>query len=177
MAEAHDLAGEAEDAIRFGQREVKAALRGLGVASDISEAGSLDLLPPSKRPAMGGLGMQSVLQPARPVMGPLQGAGGEVADLVRRLAGAQANYSGWPIFNGKYVEYPRFRKEWWAYKQTYHGHVRDELACRSLKERSLASSIQILVNKHRRPARGMGHAGPMLRPARKVHSGGPGACH
>jgi hypothetical protein len=44
------------------------------------------------------------------------------------------------------VEYPRFQKEWWAYRQTYHGHVRDELVCRSLKERSLASSVRILVN-------------------------------
>ncbi len=62
------------------------------------------------------------------------------------LMGAQANDSGWPTFNGKYVEYPRFRKEWWAYRQTYHGHVRDELVCRSLKERSLASSVKVLVN-------------------------------
>jgi hypothetical protein len=60
--------------------------------------------------------------------------------------GAQANDSGWPTFSGKYAEYPRFRKEWWAYRQTYHGHVRDELVCRSLKERSLASSVKILVN-------------------------------
>jgi hypothetical protein len=34
----------------------------------------------------------------------------------------------------------------WAYRQTYHGHVRDELVCRSLKEKSLASSVKILVN-------------------------------
>ncbi len=60
--------------------------------------------------------------------------------------GAEANDSGWPTFSGKYVEYPRFRKEWWAYRQTYHGHVRDELVCRSLKERSLASSVKVLVN-------------------------------
>ncbi len=45
-----------------------------------------------------------------------------------------------------YVEYPQFRKEWWAYRQTYHGHVREELVCRSLKERSLASSVKVLVN-------------------------------
>jgi hypothetical protein len=44
------------------------------------------------------------------------------------------------------VEYPRFRKEWWAYRQTYHGHVKDELVCRSPKEKSLASSVQMLVN-------------------------------
>ncbi len=31
-------------------------------------------------------------------------------------------------------------------RHTYHGHVRDELVCRSLKERSLASSVKILVN-------------------------------
>jgi ribulose bisphosphate carboxylase small subunit len=50
------------------------------------------------------------------------------------------------VFNRKYVEYPRFRKEWWAYTQTYHSHVRDELVCRSLKERSPASGVRILVN-------------------------------
>jgi hypothetical protein len=41
---------------------------------------------------------------------------------------------------------PRFRKGWWAYRQTYHGHVSDELVCHSLKEGSLASSVRILVN-------------------------------
>jgi hypothetical protein len=50
------------------------------------------------------------------------------------------------VFNGRYVKYPRFRKEWWAYRQTYHGHVRDELACRALKEKSLASCVRVLVN-------------------------------
>ncbi len=34
----------------------------------------------------------------------------------------------------------------WAYRQTYQGHVRDELVCRSLKEKSLVSSVKILVN-------------------------------
>jgi hypothetical protein len=62
------------------------------------------------------------------------------------LMGAQANDSGWPTFSGKCVEYSRFRKEWWAYRQTYHGHVRDELVCRSLEERSLASNVRMLVN-------------------------------
>jgi hypothetical protein len=62
------------------------------------------------------------------------------------LMGAQANDSGWPTFSGRYVKYPRFRKEWWAYRQTYHGLVRDELVCRSLKEKSLASSVRMLVN-------------------------------
>jgi hypothetical protein len=46
----------------------------------------------------------------------------------------------------EYVKYPHFQKDWWAYRQTYHGHVRDELVCRSLKEKGLASSVRILVN-------------------------------
>jgi hypothetical protein len=73
------------------------------------------------------------------------GAGDELAALMQGLIGAQANDSGWPTFSGKYVEYPRFRKEWWAYRQTYHGYVRDELVCHSLKEKSLASGVKMLV--------------------------------
>ncbi len=69
-----------------------------------------------------------------------------MSTLMRGMMNAQANDSGWPTFSGKYVEYPRFRKEWWAYRQTYHGHKRDELVCRSLKERSLASNVRLLVN-------------------------------
>ncbi len=126
-AEAHDLAGEAEDAVRAGQQKVKAALRRVGASSDLSETGSMDLpLPRRGRVAGGQLGGQNVRIAAppsgRPLMGPLNGPGGEVADLVRCLAGVQANDSGWSLFNGKYVENTRFRKEWWAYWQTYHGH-------------------------------------------------------
>jgi hypothetical protein len=55
------------------------------------------------------------------------GLGSEMTNLIRCLSGAQANDSGWPVFKGKYKEYPRFRKEWWAYRRTYHGHVSDEL--------------------------------------------------
>ncbi len=45
VAEVHDLAGEAGDAIKSGEREIKVALRRLGVASDIYEAGNLYLPP------------------------------------------------------------------------------------------------------------------------------------
>ncbi len=79
----------------------------------------------------------------RPRMG---GAGSDLSALMQGLMGAQANNSGWPTFSRKYAEYPRFRKEWWAYRQTYHGHVRDELVCHNLKERSLAGGVQMLVN-------------------------------
>jgi hypothetical protein len=47
--EAHELVSEAEEAIRVNQRTIKAALRGLGAAWDISEASSLNVLPPPPR--------------------------------------------------------------------------------------------------------------------------------
>jgi hypothetical protein len=64
---------------------------------------------------------------------------------MRGMMSAQANDDGWPTFGGKYVEFPRFRKEWWAYRQTYHGHVRDELVCRILKEKSLGGDARMMV--------------------------------
>jgi hypothetical protein len=76
----------------------------------------------------------------------IKGVNGELSALMRGMMNAQANDTGWPTFSGKYVEYPQFCKEWWAYRQTYHGHVRDDLVCRSLKERSLASNVRVLVN-------------------------------
>jgi hypothetical protein len=144
--EAHELVSEAEEAIRVNQRTIRAAHRGLGVALDISEASSLNALPPPLRPVMGNLAAPTWPPRAEPSRTAPFGAGGELANLMRGLLGAQANDSGWPTFSKKYAEYPRFRKEWGAYRQTYHGHVRDELVCRSLKEKSLASSVRILVN-------------------------------
>jgi hypothetical protein len=53
-----------------------------------------------------------------------------LATLVRCLGGAQANANGaslffiCPIFKGRHVEYPKFKKEWWAYQRMYHAHVR-----------------------------------------------------
>jgi hypothetical protein len=168
--EAHELVSEAGEAIKASRETIKAALRGMGAASDISEISCLAGVPrpPPVRPAMGNLVLPAWPprgQPAVPTWPPQStpaasvwpppdmpprptpgGAGDELAILMQGLMGAQANDSGWPTFSGKYVEYPRFRKEWWAYRQTYHGHVRDELMCRNLKERSLASSNKVLVN-------------------------------
>jgi hypothetical protein len=196
--EATWLAGEACNAIKASRDSIRAALRELGAASDISEASgpTRAQCPPSARPVMGNIDPEWAMgarpaasgwaqrpPQARPVVGnadpgwsaearpvapgwppvhtpattawpptePLprpriKGAGGELSALMRGMMNAQANDSGWPTFSGKYVEYPRFCKEWWAYRQTYHGHVRDELVCRSLKERSLASHVRLLVN-------------------------------
>jgi hypothetical protein len=192
--EASRLAGEACDTIKESREAIRAALRDMGAASDISEAsgptraqsaptGRLSALmaasqgwgmklavsswaqrPPLARPAVSGVDppewppearpaasgwppthtpATTAWPPADPLPRPkIRGADGELSALMRGMMNAQANDSGWPTFSGKYVEYPRFRKEWWAYRQTYHGHVRDELVCRSLKERSLASNVR-----------------------------------
>jgi hypothetical protein len=162
--EATRLADEASEAIKSNRETIRAALRGLGVASDISEAHgptrAARQLPPT-RPTVGNLdpdwtapGWASAHTPATTAWPPMdsrprpkmKGAGGELSTLMRGMMNAQANDSGWPTFSGKYVEYPRFGKEWWAFRQTYHGHVRDELVCRSLKERSLSRHVRLLVN-------------------------------
>jgi hypothetical protein len=148
-AGAHELAGEAEDAIWAGHQKERAALRRLGAASDISETGSVDLPLPRVVPVTGGPLAGQGIQPVAPFAaglsaGAVAGPNSEVADLIRCLTGAQANDSGWPVFNGRYVEYPRFKKEWWACRRTYHGHVRDELVSRVLKEKSLA--VKGMVN-------------------------------
>jgi hypothetical protein len=150
-AGAHELTREAEDAIRRGQQKVRAALKRLGAASVMSEVGSVDLPPPREVPVTGGLLAGQSVQAVAPLAtgpsaGTAAGPGREVADLIRCLTGAQANDIGWPVFNGRYVEYPRFRKEWWAYRQMYHGHVKNELVSRALKEKSLASNVKAMVN-------------------------------
>jgi hypothetical protein len=137
--EATRLANEAGEAIKSSREMIRAALRGLGAAWDISEASSptrAQRLPPTG-PVLGNLnpdwaagsrpaasGWPPACTPATSAWPPLDsvprprmgGAGGELSTLMRGLMGAQANDSGWPTFSGKYVEYPRFRKEWWAYR-------------------------------------------------------------
>jgi hypothetical protein len=142
--EAHELAGEAGEAIRASREMIKAALRGKGVALSISEAsgptGAPRPLP--ARPALESLAaawaprgqlatpgwppqsmptMTTWPPPEMPPRPRTGGAGDELAALMQGLMGTQANDSGWPTFSGKYVEYSRFCKEWWAYRQTTTG--------------------------------------------------------
>jgi hypothetical protein len=55
--EAHELVSEAGEAIKVSREMIKAALRGMGAASDISEISCLAGLPrpPPARPSMGNL--------------------------------------------------------------------------------------------------------------------------
>ncbi len=58
-------------------------------------------------------------------------------DFMRSFGQMQANDSGWPTFDGRYVSYPRFKKEWEAYRQTYHSAVSNNLAARTLRDKCL----------------------------------------
>jgi hypothetical protein len=138
--EATRLAYEASEAIKSSRELIRAAYR--RPAAPPGPSG-----PPPTRPVVGNInpdwtatefrpaasGWPPVHTPAATAWPPvdsmprprIKGAGGELSTLMRGVMNAQANDSGWPTFSGKYVEYPRFRKEWWAYRQTYHGHVRD----------------------------------------------------
>jgi hypothetical protein len=104
-------------------RRLRAALRGIGAASDISETNSVDLSCPRDVPIAGRAPVSQNIQPAASLIGrrPLMIAerGNEMVDLIQCLSGTQANNSGWPVFSGRYVEYPCFRKEWWAYPRMY----------------------------------------------------------
>jgi hypothetical protein len=52
------------------------------------------------------------------------GAGGAapkyLVEFMRSFGQMRANDSGWPTFDGRFVSYPRFKREWGAYRQTYH---------------------------------------------------------
>jgi hypothetical protein len=41
--------------------------------------------------------------------------------LLRDWGRIKANNSGWPTFDGRFVNYPQFKKEREAYRQAYHG--------------------------------------------------------
>jgi hypothetical protein len=154
-AYAHELIVEAEEAICKGQQRIRRALQRMGAAPEGPDAGSLTNETTRKGQS-----------PPRRAGGPTEDfpssfrwrtelAGGRVRDrigeselatLIWCLSGAQANDSGWSIFKGKNVEYPRFRKEWWAYRRTYHSHLRDELVSQALKEKSLVGNARSMVN-------------------------------
>jgi hypothetical protein len=67
--------------------------------------------------------------------GPHGVSSGDLLDFMRSFGHMQANDSGWPIFDGRYASYPRFKKEWRAYRETYHSVVNNDLAARALRDK------------------------------------------
>jgi hypothetical protein len=67
-------------------------------------------------------------------------------EFMRSFSQMQANDSGWPTFDGRYVSYPRFRREWEAYRQMYHAAVGDDLAARTLRDKCLQGDARQMVS-------------------------------
>ncbi len=71
---------------------------------------------------------------------------GDLLDFMRGFGHMQANDSGWPVFDGRYASYPRFRKEWRTYRETYHSAVNNDLAARALRDKCLKGDALRMVS-------------------------------
>jgi hypothetical protein len=71
---------------------------------------------------------------------------GDLLDFMRGFGHMQANDSGWSAFDGRYTSYPRFKKEWRAYRETYHSAVNDDLAARALRDKCLKGDALRMVS-------------------------------
>jgi hypothetical protein len=71
---------------------------------------------------------------------------GDLLDFMRGFGHMQANDSGWPAFDGRYASYPRFKKEWRAYRETYHSAVNNDLAARALRDKCLKGDALRMVS-------------------------------
>jgi hypothetical protein len=95
----------------------------------------------------------------RPTRDPVAGDAGErgaagregaapryLMEFMRNFGQMRANDEGWPTFDGRYVGYPRFKKEWVAYRSTYHSAVSDDLAARTLRSKCLKGEASQMVS-------------------------------
>ncbi len=70
----------------------------------------------------------------------------DLAALLRGWGQLRANDSGWPVFDGRYASYPRFKKEWVAYRETYHSIVNDDLAAKTLREKCVKGKAHKMIS-------------------------------
>jgi hypothetical protein len=54
--------------------------------------------------------------------------------------------AGWPTFDGRYASYPRFKREWAAYRETNHSIVNDDLAAKTLREKCVKGDAHKMVS-------------------------------
>jgi hypothetical protein len=78
--------------------------------------------------------------------GPYGASSGGLPDIMRGFGHMQANDSGWPTFDGWYVSYPRFKKEWKAYRETYHSAVNNDLAAKALRDKCIQGDALRMVS-------------------------------
>jgi hypothetical protein len=70
----------------------------------------------------------------------------DLLDFMRGFGHMQANDSGWPVFDGRYASYPWFKKEWKAYRETYHSAVNNDLAARAIRDKCLKGDALQMVS-------------------------------
>ncbi len=75
------------------------------------------------------------------------GAGSEsLLDVMRGWGHMKANDSGWLTFDGRYASYPRFKKEWRAYRETYQSAVNNDLAAKALRDKCIQGDALRMVS-------------------------------
>jgi hypothetical protein len=85
----------------------------------------------------------------------------DLAALQRGWGQLRANDNGWPMFDGRYASYPRFKKEWVAYRETYHSTVNDDLAAKTLREKCVKGDAH-KMRSPRGAGRDLGHSRHLL---------------
>jgi hypothetical protein len=67
-------------------------------------------------------------------------------DIMRGWGQLKANDSGWLTFDGRYASYPRFKREWRAYRETYYSAVNNDLAAKALRDRCIKGDALRMVS-------------------------------
>jgi hypothetical protein len=62
-------------------------------------------------------------------------AADDITALLWGLGQMRANDGRWPSSDGRYANYPRFKREWTAYNEMYHPAVNDDLVAKTLMGR------------------------------------------
>jgi hypothetical protein len=50
------------------------------------------------------------------------------------------------VFDGRYASYPRFKKEWVAYREMYHSIVNDDLVVKTLREKCVKGNALKMIS-------------------------------
>jgi hypothetical protein len=69
-----------------------------------------------------------------------------LVDVMLGWGQLKANESGWPTFDGRYASYPRFKREWIAYRETYHSVVNIDLAAKALRDKCIKGDALRMVS-------------------------------
>jgi hypothetical protein len=57
----------------------------------------------------------------------------------------KANDVGWPSFDGRFVNYTKFKREWRACQQTFHAMMGNDLAAKTLREKCVSRDVQKMI--------------------------------